>query len=185
MPRCADGESVMPTTNYRDDSYWFMLSGTSHLQVESLFLLSSLIFHDFTYVKNRPPSHQWTVQWNEFFEICSREVGELVLETWTEWFGTKKKQNLERPLDFWKSQESQLSRNQIKHVHFTILGCLVFSGTFQVTFFKGPFWRCQFQKPIPRPRADPQKTTQQGKKAPASRRTLLISMSYHVHVSIP
>ena len=45
MPRCVDGKVLCPQ---RTTYIWFILSGTSHLQVESLFLLSSLIFHDFT-----------------------------------------------------------------------------------------------------------------------------------------
>jgi len=128
--------------------------------------------------KNRPPSHRWTVQWNEFFELCSREVGELVLETWTEWFGTKKN-HLERPLDFLHNKNQKFQEiTWTCSLHNSWMSCF-FLGTFLLKGLR----RCQIWETNSRPRRSA-KNHSAGEKHLQTGKLVDLNES-HVNVSIP
>lgn len=155
------------------DSYWFIFSGTSHLQVESLFLLSSLIFHDFTEESSTFTPVNSSVK-RIFRNLLSRSRG---TGSWNmDWMiRYQRKKHLERPPDFWKSQESQISRNQIRtcSLHNSWMSCFLRDLSGYV--YKGPFLRCKIWETNPGP-ADPRKKPLSRGKSTCKQENLLISM---------
>lgn len=178
MPRCVDGESVMPTTNYiHMIQYWFIFSGTSHLQVESLFLLSSLIFHDFTEESSTFTPVNGSVK-RIFRTLLSRSRG---TGSWNmDWMiRYKKKNHLERPLDFLHNKNQKFQEiTWTCSLHNSWMSCF-FLGTFLLKGLR----RCQIWETNSRPRRSA-KNHSAGEKHLQTGKLVDLNES-HVNVSIP